>query len=141
MYEWVKAFHVISMVAWFAALFYLPRLFVYHSMSEDEISVERFKTMQHKLYWLIANPSMFATIALGIWLVSLAPDYYLNQNWFRYKIAAVLLLVAYHHACLFYLKRFASDSNIKSHKFFRIFNEIPVLFLIVITILVVVKPF
>ena len=75
MYEWAKAFHLISMTAWFAALFYLPRLFVYHAMAEDSISIERFKIMQRKLYRGIANPSMIATLGFGIWLLSLAPDY------------------------------------------------------------------
>ena len=74
MYQWVLAFHLIAVICWFAALFYLPRLFVYHAMSEDEISIERFKLMQRKLYRGIANPSMFATLGLGVWLVTMAPE-------------------------------------------------------------------
>jgi putative membrane protein len=141
MYEWAKAFHLIAMTAWFAALFYLPRLFVYHAMAEDSISIERFKIMQRKLYRGIANPSMIATLGFGIWLLSLAPDYYLKQDWFIAKIAVVLAVVGYHYSCSMHLNRFATDSNHKSHRYFRVFNEVPVLFLTGIVILVVVKPF
>ena len=141
MYEWAKAFHLISMTAWFAALFYLPRLFVYHAMAAVSISIERFKIMQRKLYRGIANPSMIATLGFGIWLLSLAPDYYLKQDWFIAKIALVLAVVGYHFSCSVHLNRFATDSNQKSHRYFRVFNEVPVLFLTGIVILVVVKPF
>ena len=141
MYEWAKALYLISMTAWFAALFYLPRLVVYHAMAEDSISIERFKIMQRKLYRGIANPSMIATLGFGIWLLSLAPDYYLKQDWFIAKIALVLAVVGYHFSCSVHLNRFATDSNQKSHRYFRVFNEVPVLFLTGIVILVVVKPF
>jgi putative membrane protein len=83
MYKWVLAFHVISVICWIAALFYLPRLFVYHAMSEDQISIERFKVMQRKLYRGIANPSMVATVVPGVWRVSMAPEAYLPQTWFQ----------------------------------------------------------
>lgn len=141
MYKWVLAFHIISVICWFAALFYLPRLFVYHAMSEDSISIERFKIMQRKLYRGIANPSMIATIALGVWLVTMAPEAYLNQIWFQLKVALVLVLIGYHHMCLFHMKQLAEDRSDKSHIYFRVFNEIPVLFLVAIVILVVVQPF
>ena len=85
MYKWVLAFHIIAVVCWFAALFYLPRLFVYHAMSDDSISIERFKIMQRKLYRGIANPSMIATVILGLWLVAMAPEAYLQQTWFSTK--------------------------------------------------------
>ncbi|MDG1323012.1 MAG: protoporphyrinogen oxidase HemJ [Porticoccaceae bacterium] len=140
MYQWVLAFHVIAVICWFAALFYLPRLFVYHAMSEDEISIERFKVMQRKLYRGIANPSMIATIIFGLWLVTLVPAY-LNEIWFQLKAGLVLLLVGYHHMCLSHMKRLAEDRNDKTHVYFRVFNEVPVLFLVGIVILVVVKPF
>ena len=140
MYQWVLAFHVIAVICWFAALFYLPRLFVYHAMSEDEISIERFKVMQRKLYRGIANPSMIATIIFGLWLVTLVPAY-LNEIWFQLKAGLVLLLIGYHHMCLSHMKRLAEDRNIKTHVYFRVFNEVPVLFLVGIVILVVVKPF
>ena len=141
MHEWLKAFHLISMVAWFAALFYLPRLFVYHSMAEDEISIERFKTMESKLYRQIANPSMYSTIILGILMIYLAPKYYMAQYWLHAKIGIIVLLIGYHHGCYYYLRRFAEDANTKSDRYFRVFNEIPVLFLVAIIILAVIKPF
>jgi putative membrane protein len=140
MYQWVLAFHIIAVICWFAALFYLPRLFVYHAMSEDEISIERFKVMQRKLYRGIANPSMIATIIFGLWLVTLVPAY-LNETWFQLKAGLVLLLIGYHHMCLSHMKRLAEDRNDKTHVYFRVFNEVPVLILVGIVILVVVKPF
>jgi putative membrane protein len=141
MYKWVLAFHVIAVICWFAALFYLPRLFVYHAMSDDEISIERFKLMQRKLYHGIANPAMIATIILGLWLVSMAPEAYLNQTWFQLKAALVLLLVGYHYMCLSHMKKLAEDRSNKSHVYFRLFNEVPVFFLVTIVILVIVQPF
>ena len=140
MYQWVLAFHIIAVICWFAVLFYLPRLFVYHAMSEDEISIERFKVMQRKLYRGIANPSMIATIIFGLWLVTLVPAY-LNEIWFQLKAGLVLLLIGYHHMCLSHMKRLAEDRNDKTHVYFRVFNEVPVLILVGIVILVVVKPF
>ena len=139
--EWIEALHIISVVCWFAALFYLPRLFVYHAMAEDRISIERFKIMERKLSRGIATPAMLAALTFGIWLASLAPDYYLHQGWFRAKVTLVTLLVVYHHACLYLLRQFRNDRNTRSHVFYRWFNEIPVLFLIAIVILVVVRPF
>ena len=141
MYQWVLASHLIAVICWFAALFYLPRLFVYHAMSEDEISIERFKLMQRKLYRGIANPSMLATLVLGDWLVAMAPGMYLSSTWFQLKALLVAVLVGYHHLCLFYMKKLASDTSDKSHIYFRLFNEVPVVFLVAIVILVIVKPF
>tara|TARA_A100001011_G_scaffold329037_1_gene354098 strand:- start:800 stop:1192 length:393 start_codon:yes stop_codon:yes gene_type:complete len=128
------------MTTWFAALFYLPRLFVYHALARDEISVERFKIMQSKLYHGIANPSMVATMLFGLLLFSMSPTYYLSQTWFELKLLAVALVVIYHLMCLKYILVFRADSNFKSHIYFRIFNEIPVLFLVSIVILVVIRP-
>jgi putative membrane protein len=139
--EWIEALHIISVVCWFAALFYLPRLFVYHAMAEDRISIERFKIMERKLSRGIATPAMIAALTFGIWLASLAPDYYLHQGWFLAKVTLVTLLVVYHHVCLYLLRQFRKDRNTRSHVFYRWFNEIPVLFLIAIVILVVVRPF
>ena len=139
--EWIEALHIISVVCWFAALFYLPRLFVYHAMAEDRISIERFKIMERKLSRGIATPAMLAALTFGIWLASLAPDYYLHQGWFLAKVTLVTLLVIYHHVCLYLLRQFRQDRNTRSHVFYRWFNEIPVLFLIAIVILVVVRPF
>lgn len=141
LYPWLKALHIIAMVCWFAGLFYLPRLFVYHAMSEDEISRERFCTMERKLYRGIMLPSMIATLAFGIWLISLNPGYYFSQGWLHTKLALVVLLIAYHHICGAQLKRFARGENQRGHVFYRWFNEAPVLALLAIVILVVVKPF
>ena len=141
MHAWILAFHLIAVVCWFAALFYLPRLFVYHAMIEDDIGIERFKVMERKLYRGIATPSMIATIVLGGWLVLMAPDYFLNQAWFQVKLAPVVCMVGYHHICLAHMKKLANGTSDKSPTYFRIFNEIPVLFLVGIIILVIVKPF
>ncbi|MBT5387827.1 MAG: protoporphyrinogen oxidase HemJ [Porticoccaceae bacterium] len=141
MYKWVLAFHLIAVICWFAALFYLPRLFVYHAMSEDRVSIERFKVMQRKLYSGIANPSMIATVVLGLWLVSMAPEAYLSQTWFQLKAALVALLIGYQFLCRGHLKQLAEDRSNKSHVYFRVFNEVPVLFLVAIVVLVIVQPF
>lgn len=138
---WVKAFHIIAVVCWFAALFYLPRLFVYHSQSSDLLSLERFKIMERKLYRGIATPSMIATILLGLWLITYNPHGYLQSAWLHAKLALVGVLVIYHLYCGKLLKRFAMNANTRSHVFYRWFNEFPVLLLIAIIILVVVKPF
>ncbi|MRI33457.1 protoporphyrinogen oxidase HemJ [Endozoicomonas sp. OPT23] len=138
---WVKAFHIIAMVCWFAMLFYLPRLFVYHAMSDDQASKDRFKIMERKLYRGIGTPSMIATIALGIWLMTYSPAFYMSSAWFHAKLTLVVLLVGYHHMCGAFMKKFATDSNTRSHTFYRVFNEVPVFFLLGIVILVVVRPF
>jgi putative membrane protein len=130
-----------AVICWFAALFYLPRLFVYHAMAEDSISIERFKLMQRKLYRGIANPSMIATVILGLWLVAMAPEAYVGQGWFHLKAVFVILLIGYHHMCLAHMKKLANDSSEKSHVYFRFFNEVPVIFMVTIVILVIVKPF
>ncbi|WP_111658349.1 protoporphyrinogen oxidase HemJ [Isoalcanivorax indicus] len=137
---WVKAFHLIAVITWFAALFYLPRLFVYHAMAEDSISRERFKIMERKLYRGIMTPSMIATLVLGFWLLWLNPAW-MKMGWMHVKLLLVFLLVGYHHVCLAYMKKFAADANTRSHVFYRWFNEVPVVFLIAIVILAVVKPF
>lgn len=138
---WIKAFHIISVITWFAALFYLPRLFVYHAMSEDHISRERFKVMERKLYRGIATPSMIATLIFGAWLSHLNWAYYAQSTWYWSKLVLVVILVGYHHACLVYLKQLRDDRCQRSHVFFRWLNEFPVLLLLGIVILVVVKPF
>ncbi len=137
---WVKVFHLMAVIAWFAALFYLPRLFVYHAMSEDETSRERFKVMERKLYRGIMTPAMIATLVLGLWLLYLNPAW-LKMGWMHTKLLLVVLLIGYHHVCLVHMKRFARDENRKSHVYFRWFNEIPVVFLVLIVLLAVVKPF
>lgn len=138
---WVKAFHIIAMVCWFAGIFYLPRLFVYHASAVDETGRERFKIMERKLYRGIATPSMVITVALGFWLISYNPAGYFSQGWLHAKLALVAVLVAYHFYCGHLVKVFRDDANLRSHVFYRWFNEFPVLILIAVVILVTVKPF
>jgi putative membrane protein len=138
---WVKAFHIISVITWFAALFYLPRLFVYHAMSKDKISVERFKIMERKLYRGIMMPSMILVIVLGTWLMADAWEFYKTQGWLYAKLVLILILIVYHFYCGYLLQVFKRDENSKSDVFYRWFNEFPVLILVAIIILVVVKPF
>ena len=137
---WVKSLHIIFMVTWFAGLFYLPRLFVYHAMAEDETGRERFKVMERKLYFGIMAPGAVLTIAFGLWLW-LGWFQGALGGWFHAKLALVALLVAYHLWCGKLLADFRDDRNTRSHVWLRWFNEVPVLFLFVIVILVVVKPF
>lgn len=140
-FEIAKAFHIIAMVTWFAGLFYLPRLFVYHAMTTDQAGLERFKTMERKLYRGIMTPSMVVAVGLGLWLLIDNWAFYREQGWMHAKLALAILLIGYHHACLFYLKKFAADSNTRGHVFFRWFNEVPVLFLVAMVVLAVVRPF
>lgn len=140
-FNWIKAAHIISMVCWFAAIFYLPRLFVYHAMSDDTISHKRFAIMERKLYRGIMTPSMIATWIFGLWMVVLGWDVYKTQGWLHVKIFLVVLLSAYHGACGFYRKKLIDNAQYKSHVFWRWFNEVPVFSLVIIVILVVVKPF
>lgn len=139
---WVKAFHLIFIVTWFSAMFYLPRLYVYHALCEDEAGNARFKIMERKLYRGIMTPSALLTLVFGIWLLSF---YSLEQlaamGWLHAKLTLVVLLFAYHGICGRMLKKFAADNNQRSHKFYRLFNELPVLLLIAVVILAVVKPF
>ena len=140
LYLWLKAFHIIAVVTWFAALFYLPRLFVYHAMAEDTISQERFKLMERKLYRGIMTPSAVVTVTLGIAMLVVNPAW-LSMGWMHAKLFLVVLLLGYHHACGRLLKRFAADDNRHSHKWYRWFNEAPTLVLVGIVLLVVIKPF
>ncbi len=135
---WIKAFHIIFMVTWFAGLFYLPRLFVYHAMSEDQASRERFKIMERKLYYGIMTPGGVITVALGLWMWF---GYGFTGGWLHAKVALVALLIAYHIWCGKLVKAFKADRNTHSHVWYRWFNEFPVLILIAVIILVVVKPF
>ena len=137
---WIKAFHIIAMVAWFAGIFYLPRLYVYHASATDTISLERFKIMERRLYYGIMTPSAILTIALGFWLMSFNFAGYLAAKWFLAKLVLVIFLVGYHLYAGHLRKVFAENKNIHSPLFYRVFNEIPVLLLIGIVVLVVVKP-
>ncbi|MEX2320602.1 MAG: protoporphyrinogen oxidase HemJ [Saccharospirillum sp.] len=140
LYLWLKAFHIIAVITWFAALFYLPRLFVYHAMAEDTLSRERFKVMERKLYRGIMTPSSVVAVALGIAMLVVNPAW-LSMGWMHVKLFLVVLLLGYHHACGRLLKRFAADDNRHSHAWYRWFNEAPVLVLVGIVLLVVIKPF
>lgn len=135
---WVKSFHIVFLVAWYAGLFYLPRLFVYHAMADDEVSRERFKVMERKLYRGIMMPCMVLTIALGTWLWM---GWGFRGGWLHAKLALVILLLAHHFWLGHLVKVFARDANTRSHVFYRWINEIPLLYLVAIVILVVVKPF
>jgi len=125
------------MVTWFAGLFYLPRLFVYHAMSNDKISHERFVVMEKKLFYGIMTPGAVLTIIFGIWLWL---GYEFSGLWLNIKILCVLLLILYHFMCHKYLLVFKQKKNKHSHIFYRWFNEFPVILLILIVILVVIKP-
>jgi len=139
---WVKAFHIICVVTWFAALFYLPRLFVYHAMCDDEQGNARFKVMERKLYKGIMTPSAILALIFGIWLMSFYPlEALLSMHWLHAKLTLVLLLFAYHGICGRMLKDFANDKNQHTHVYYRWFNELPVLILVAVVILAVVKPF
>lgn len=139
---YVKALHIVFMVTWFAGLFYLPRLFVYHAMAEDDISRERFKIMQRKLYFGIMTPGAVLTIAFGGWLLA---DYawavYHASGWLISKLIAVTILVFYHLHCGKLLFDFKYDRNTHSHVFYRWYNEFPVILLVAIIILAIAKPF
>ncbi len=139
---WLKALHLIFMVTWFAGLFYLPRLFVYHAMSSDDISNERFKVMERKLFFGIMTPGMIVTFIFGIWmLIDYAWALYGQNGWLHAKLALLFLLVIYHIFCGIWLFDFKHDRNRRSHVYYRWMNEVPVLFLVGIVILAVVKPF
>ena len=135
---WIKAWHIIFMVTWFAGLFYLPRLFVYHAMSSDETSNARFKIMERKLFYGIMTPGAVLTIAFGLWLWL---GYGFSGGWLHAKVSLVILLVLYHLYCGKLVRDFAHDRNQHGHVFYRWLNEAPVLALVAIIILVEVKPF
>jgi protoporphyrinogen IX oxidase len=135
---WLKAFHVIAMVTWFAGLFYLPRLFAYHADAGDWISVERFRTMEHRLF-IIMSIGALLTVALGVAMIVAAPAY-LKMGWLHVKLALVGLVIVYHLICYKYVRDFAHDRKTHSAKWFRVFNEVPALLLIAIVILAIVKP-
>lgn len=137
---WVKAFHIIFMVTWFAALFYLPRLFVYHADADDPISNARFKIMERKLYYGIATPGAIITILLGLWMIHLIGYEILSSLWLQIKLALVAILVVYHLYCGKLLKDFKNDNNQRSHVWYRWFNEFPVILLIAIILLVELQP-
>ena len=131
-----KTLHIIFMVTWFAGLFYLPRLYVYHAQAEDQISKDRFKIMERKLFWGIMTPGAVLTVLFGVLLIEYHGMYY----WLKMKILLVFILALYHVWCGVLLEKFKTDSNSHSHVWYRIFNEVPVIFLVLIVALVVYKP-
>ena len=145
MYEWIKAFHIIAVIAWLAGMLYLPRLFVYHCAAEkDSVQSETFKTMERRLLRAIINPGMIATWLLGLWLAWHGPDSrygWFASGWFEAKLALVIALSALHGFFARWVKDFAADRNRHSAIFYRIINELPTAIMIGIVILAVVKPF
>ncbi|MEC7832953.1 MAG: CopD family protein [Pseudomonadota bacterium] len=134
---WYKSLHLIFMVTWFAGLFYLPRLFVYHSMAEDEISIDRFKIMERKLFWGIMTPGAILTILFGTLLI---PSYGL-PDWLKIKLFLIFLLIIYHVWCGILMYKFKAGENTHGHVWYRVFNEVPVILLVFIILLAVFKPF
>ena len=135
---WIKSLHIIFMVTWFAGMFYLPRLFVYHSMAENKISIERFKIMERKLFFGIMTPGGILTLLFGIWLWK---GYGFTGGWLHAKLSLVALLLLYHIYCGKLYIDFKNDKNKHRHVFYRWLNEFPVVLLFAVVILVVVKPF
>jgi len=135
---WWKALHIVFVISWFAGLFYLPRLFVYHAGAADAVSNERFKVMERKLYRGIMMPAMILAVGSGLvmWL-----HYGVDGRWLHAKLALVVLLLAYHFWMRKLLGDFARDANRHSHVFYRWVNEVPIVLLVAIVVLVVVKPF
>ena len=140
MYEWLKAFHIIAVIAWMAGMFYLPRLFVYHVAADvGSIQSETFKVMERRLLRFIINPAMILTWVLGLWLAW--EGGWFKMPWLHAKLLLVLLMSGVHGVLSRHMKDFAADKRRKSAKFYRILNEIPTILMVLIVILVVVKPF
>ena len=136
---WVKALHIVFMVSWFAGLFYLPRLFVYHALAEDRASIERFKQMERKLFWGIMTPGAVLTVAFGVWLWL---GWFRGAgSWLHAKLALVAILAGYHLWCGRLMRAFAAERNTRSQLWLRWFNEFPAVVLFATVFLVVFKPF
>jgi putative membrane protein len=144
-YSWIKAFHIIAVIAWMAGMLYLPRLFVYHSVAEKgSVQSETFKVMERRLLRGIINPAMIAVWVLGLTLAWHGPDLrygWFASPWFEMKLALVVVLSGVHGLFARWVKHFAADRNQHSQKFFRIINEVPTILMVVIVLLVVLKPF
>jgi putative membrane protein len=141
---WLKAFHVVAVISWLAALLYLPRLFVYHAQIQgasidDPVGNARFKVMERKLFKLMTLAA-FLALAFGVAMLAVNPQYLL-MRWLQLKLLLVLLVIGYHGACFALLQQFANDRNAHSERWYRVFNEVPALLMIGIVILAVVKPF
>ena len=145
MYQWIKAFHIIAVIAWMAGMLYLPRLYVYHCAAEKgSMQSETFKVMERRLLRAIVNPAMIATWLLGLWLAWDGPDSHYGwfaSGWLQAKLVLAVALSVLHGLLARWRKDFAADNNRHSEKFYRIINEIPTILMIAIVILAVVKPF
>lgn len=137
---WIKAFHIVFVVSWYVGLLYLPRLFVYHAATEDEVGYERFLVMERKLLGIMSVGAI-GSLLLGLWLATYWWGAIASALWLQVKFALVVALVVYHVMCAKIIRQFERRENSRSHVFFRFFNEVPALILIAISILVVVKPF
>lgn len=140
-YLWVKAAHTVAFVCWFAGLFYLPRLFVYHRAAADDVSRDRFVVMESRLYRIIMNPAMIATLVFGIWALVDSWHIHRSAGWIWAKSGLVVVLIGYHHYCLRIMRSLAAGESPHGDRFLRVFNEIPTLALILVVVLAVVKPF
>jgi len=144
-YAWIKAFHIIAVIAWMAGMLYLPRLFVYHCAAEKgSVQSETFKLMERRLLRGIINPAMIATWVLGLWLALHGPDSrygWFASGWLEAKLALVIVLTAVHGLFAIWVKEFGADQNRHSQKFYRVINEVPTIIMIAIVLLVVLKPF
>lgn len=139
-YLWLKAFHIIFVVCWFAGIFYLPRIMVYYAASEHQETRQQLAVMARKLYRFV-TPLAVIAVLMGLALIGLNMDYYLAAGWMWVKLLAVFCLVIYHFYCGRLVKAINADTDEHSHVYFRVFNEVPVLFLFLIVILAILKPF
>lgn len=135
---WLKAFHIVFVVTWFAGLFYLPRLFLYHAAATDTVSIERFQTMEKRLFGIMTIGATL-TLLFGISILGVVPGL-LQAGWLHAKLTLVLALIAYHGYC-YLLMRDLRNGRKRSSRWYRVFNEVPSVLLIAIVVLVVVKPF
>ncbi len=141
-YKIIKSLHIISVISWMVGMLYLPRLFVYHTQATKKSETsETFKIMEKKLLKFIMNPAMILSYFFAIILIIQFPEYYKNAGWLHTKILLVLILSALHGYFAVTVKKFATDQNIKTAKFYKIINEIPTILMILIVVLVVVRPF
>lgn len=141
-YLWIKALHLISVISWMAALFYLPRLFVYHvDIADQKKTSALFKTMEGRLMRIIMTPAMIATWGFGIWMLVLFPEIMTSGGWMHAKLTLVVFMTIFHHVLIWHRKQFLNDKNTKSGRYFRVLNEVPTLLMIAIVVLAIVKPF
>lgn len=137
---WIEAFHVIAVICWFAGLFYLPRLFVYHAKSDNPAVRNQFKPMEHKLYYYIMTPAAIATLIFGLALWLPRYSFYSHDMWLHIKLMCVLLLYVFHFYCGYLVYCFKWDKNRHTERFYRYLNELPTLMLLIIIVMVIVKP-